>query len=443
MSRLEGLKGTRDFYPDTMRLRRWIEARWREVAERYGFEEYDAPVLEPLELYTRKSGQEIVEQLYTFEDKGGRKLALRPEMTPSLARMIASRSQGLPKPVKWYSIPRLFRYERPQRGRLREFFQLNLDIVGVEGVEADAEIIAAGVDVLRACGLGADDFVVRFSDRRLLDAVIAALSIPSDRRPAVYAALDKLLKAGAETVIAELKKAGVPDLTAHALTEAVARRDLAGIQAAIAPTGVHLAPEAQRVVKLEEYLDAYGVRSFCQFDAAVVRGLAYYTGIVFEMYDRAGELRALCGGGRFDDLLASVGGEPLPAVGFGLGDVVLIELLADRSRLPELGARCDAYVVPVAEEDRPAAIAAAARIRAAGLAADLALREQSVGRALKRAAQAGARFAVVIGERERAGDVWSVKDLATGDEAALPPEEALARLRADGATGGARHGAAP
>jgi histidyl-tRNA synthetase len=438
MSRPESLKGTRDFYPDTMRLRRWIEGRWREVAERYAFEEYDAPVLESLDLYTRKSGDEIVEQLYAFEDKSGRRIALRPEMTPSLARMIASRSHGLPKPIKWYSIPRLFRYERPQRGRLREFFQLNLDIVGVEGVEADAEIIAAGVDVLRACGLGAEDFVVRYSDRRLLDAIIAALSIPAELRPAVYVALDKLLKAGGEVVVGELRKAGVPELTARALTEAVARRDLAGLQHALAPTGVHLAPEAAPILRLEEYLEAYGVRAFCQFDAAVVRGLAYYTGIVFEMYDRAGELRALCGGGRFDDLLASVGGEPLPAVGFGLGDVVLIELLTERGRLPELGARCDAYVIPVGDADRVAAAAAAARIRSAGLSADQALREQSVGKALKRASLAGARFAVVIGERERDGEVWSVKELASGEEAALSPDAALARMREGRVASGVR-----
>ncbi len=428
--RLENLKGTRDFYPDTMRLRRWIEARWREVAERYAFEEYDAPMLEPLELYTRKSGEEIVEQLYAFEDKGGRKVALRPEMTPSLARMIAARGTSLPMPIKWFSIPRLFRYERPQRGRLREFFQLNLDIIGVEGVEADAEIIAAGVDVMRACGLGAEDFVVRYSDRRLLDAVIAALSIPVERRVPVYAALDKLLRAGEEKVLADLHKAGIPDLTARALVDAVGRRDLAGLQEALAPTGVLLAPEASRVVRLEQYLEAYGVGDFCRFDAAVVRGLAYYTGIVFEIYDQAGDLRALCGGGRYDDLLASVGGQPLPAVGFGLGDVVLIELLTEKGRLPELGARFDVAVVPVAEEDRAAAIAAAARIRAAGLTADLALREQSVGKALKRASQAHARFAVVIGERERADGMWALKDLASGEDASLAPAEALARMGA-------------
>lgn len=428
MSRLENLKGTRDFYPEAMRVRRWLESVWREVARRYGFEEYDAPVIEPLDLYTRKSGEEIVGQLYTFEDRGGRRVALRPEMTPSLARMIAARSQGLPKPVKWFSIPRLFRYERPQRGRLREFFQLNLDIVGVEGVEADAEIIAAGVDVLRAFGLGPSDFQVRYSDRRLLDAALTALAIPEG--PGVYAALDRLLKAGEAAVTAELEKVGVARPTAEILTRAVARRDLAGFQEALSGTGADLAPEAERLGRLERYLEAYGVGDHCVFDAAIVRGLAYYTGVVFEMHDTAGELRAICGGGRFDDLMAAAGGENLPAVGFGLGDAVLLELLTESGRVPELAPLLDAYVVPVTPADRDAAVAAAARLRAAGLAADLALKDQSVGKGLKRAAQTGARAAIVIGEGERAAGTWTVKDLASGSESTLAPEEAVRRLAA-------------
>lgn len=428
MSRLESLKGTRDFYPDEMRLRRWIEERWRGAAERFGFEEYDAPVLEPLELYTRKSGEEIVDQLYAFEDKGGRSVALRPEMTPSLARMIAARSQGLPKPIKWYSIPRLFRYERPQRGRLREFFQLNLDIVGVAGPEAEAEIIAAGIEALVACGLTADDFEVRYSDRRLLDAVIAAVGVPAEARAAVHPALDRLLRTGPDDVVERLAKAGVSRETGALLVRAIGRRDLAGLQEELAPTGVHLAPEARPLVELEALLEAYGVGGYCRFDAAVVRGLAYYTGIVFEMYDREGELRALCGGGRFDDLLAAAGGEDLPAVGFGLGDAVLLELLRERGRLPAPGPRCDAYVIPVSAADREAAVAAATRLRSAGLATDLALKDQSVGKGLKRADQAGARVAVVIGEREREAGRWTVRDLASGQETSETPEEAVARL---------------
>ena len=430
MTRLDALKGTRDFYPDGMRVRQWIEATWRETSERFGFEAYDAPVIEPLELYTRKSGEEIVEQLYAFEDKGGREVALRPEMTPSLARMIAAKSQGLPKPIKWYSIPRLFRYEKPQRGRLREFFQLNLDIVGVEGVEADAEIIAAGVEVLRAFGLTADDFVVRYSDRRLLDAVLGGLSIPEGNREAIYSALDRLARDDEGAVIEKLGEAGVPRTTARTLVEAIGRGDLAGLQDALVPTGVHLAPETERLVRLEHLLDANGVADFCEFDSTVVRGLAYYTGVVFEMYDRAGELRAICGGGRFDDLMAAAGGEDLPAVGFGLGDAVLLELLEERELVPDLAPRCDAYVIPVSEADRETATRATARLRSAGVSTDLMLFDRSVGKGFKRADQAGARFAIVIGEREREEGVWTVKDLRSGDERTLAPEAAIERLEA-------------
>ena len=428
MSRIDPLKGMRDFYPQEMRVRRWIEDRWRETALRFGFEEYDAPVLEPLELYIRKSGEEIVEQLYAFEDKGGRQVALRPEMTPSLARMIAARSQGLPKPIKWFSIPRLFRYERPQRGRFREFWQLNLDIVGIEGVEADAEIMAAGVEVLRACGLGAEDFVVRYSDRRLLEAVMQGLDLPAGRRPAAYAGLDKLLRGGPEAARAELEKAGFEPTVSEALVSAVSRRDLAGLAEDLAGRGVRPEVELERLERLAGYLDAHGVGAFCEFDAAIVRGLAYYTGIVFEMYDRRGELRALCGGGRFDDLLGAAGGEDLPAVGFGLGEAVLLELLAERGRSPLPAANCDLSVIPVSAADRPAAIRVATRLRAEGFRVDLALKDQALGKALKRAAQSGVGAAVVIGAAERDAGALTVRDLASGEERSLDADALVAWL---------------
>ena len=428
MSRFEALPGTRDFYPPEMRLRRWIESRWREVALRYGFEEVDGPVIEPLDLFTVKSGEEIVEQLYTFEDRGGRRVALRPEMTPTLARMVAARSQGLPKPIKWFSIPRLFRYERPQRGRFREFWQLNLDVFGVAGIEADAEIIAAGVDVLRACGLGAEDFVVRYSDRRLLDRALERLEVPAGRWPAAFAALDKLLRNGPDGARQALARAGVPDGAVGTLVEAVGRRERAGFEEALAAAGVDVAAESGELAELEARLEAYGVASFCAFDAAVVRGLAYYTGVVFEIYDRAGELRAICGGGRYDDLLEGVGGERLPAVGFGLGEAVLSELLERVGAAPPEAGRCDAYVIPVSAADRLHAIGVAARLREAGVRTDLALRDASVGRGLKSAAQAGARVAIVIGERERQEGTLTFRDLASSEETSLGLEDAVARL---------------
>ncbi|HET9582024.1 MAG TPA: histidine--tRNA ligase [Gemmatimonadota bacterium] len=428
MSRFEALPGTRDFYPPEMRRRTWIESRWREVALRYGFEEVDGPVIEPLELFTVKSGEEIVDQLYAFEDRGGRGVALRPEMTPTLARMVAARSQGIPKPIKWFSIPRLFRYERPQRGRFREFWQLNLDIFGVPGVEADAEIIAAGVDVLKACGLGAGDFVVRYSDRRLLDRALERLQVPADRWPGAFAALDKLLRSGPDGARQALARAGVADPAAATLVEAVGRRERVGFERALAAAGADVAVESAGLAALEASLEAYGVASFCAFDAAVVRGLAYYTGVVFEIYDRAGELRAICGGGRYDDLLEGVGGERLPAVGFGLGEAVLSELLERVGiAVPEDG-RCEAYIIPVSAADRLHAISVAARLREAGVRTDLVLRDGSVGRGLKSAAQAGAQVAIVIGERERQDGTLTFRDLSSGDESTLGFEEAVTRL---------------
>jgi histidyl-tRNA synthetase len=415
MSRIDALPGMRDYYPEEMRVRRWIEDRWRETALRFGFEEYDAPVLEPLELYTRKSGEEIVGQLYTFEDKGGRQVALRPEMTPSLARMIAARSQGLPKPIKWFSIPRLFRYERPQRGRFREFWQLNLDILGVEGIEADAEIMAAGVEVLRACGVGSEEFIVRYSDRRLLDAVMDRFGVPADRREAAYAGLDKLLKGGPDAAQAALVKAGFETGVSERLVRAVARRDLAGLEEELGWKTSAPPPELEPLKRLAEYLDAYGVGEFCEFDAGIVRGLAYYTGVVFEMYDRAGELRALCGGGRFDDLLAAAGGEDLPAVGFGLGEAVLLELLQKRGLTPTQKLDCEVSVVPLSAADRTEAIQITTRLRREGFRVDLWLQEQSLNRALKRAEQAKPRFVIVHSSVERAAGLVAVRDQATGE----------------------------
>jgi len=427
MSRFDRLPGTRDFYPDEMRVRRWIEDRWREVALRYGFEEYDAPVIELLGLFTDKSGEEIVEQIYSFVDRGDRHIALRPEMTPSLARMVAARSQGLPKPIKWFSIPRLFRYERPQRGRFREFWQLNLDILGVAGVEADAEIMAAGVDALRACGLTAEDFELRYSDRRVLDLVLDGLEIDVAARPSVYTALDKLVRVGEEVVFAELAKAGVPDEEARALMRTITGRHLDALEALKLPAD-RLEREVDRMTRLGEYLAAYGVDEFCVFDLTVVRGLAYYTGVVFEMYDRKGALRALCGGGRYDDLLESVGGQAMPAVGFGLGEAVLVELLEARDRLPVGPSRCAAYVIPVSVDDRKAAIEVLTELRGAGVASDLALRDQSVAKALKRATQASAHAAVLIGERERESGRLTFRELDTGNETMLTVEQIVARL---------------
>ena len=411
------LPGFRDFYPEEMAIRTHIMGAWREVARRYGFQEYDGPPLEPTELYIEKSGPEIVQQLYNFADKGGREVALRPEMTPTLARMAGARAGGLRKPIKWFSTPQLFRYERAQRGRLREHFQLNLDIVGEEGVGADVELIAAAIDVLRALGLTADDFVARISDRRLLRALLLDAGVPEDRLLLVYNIVDKLERDPREVIEGRLRDEAelgpavigpVLDIFTHRDFDAVA--DAYGDRAGVAD-------EIARTRNLFAGLDALGLGEFARFDLGVVRGLAYYTGVVFELFDSRGELRAICGGGRYDDLLGLVSGTDLPALGFGMGDVVLRELLEDRGLLPAFEHRLDYYVVAVTPEQRDDVLRLVHRLRDRGYSVDYALRHQGVGKQLKNAAALNATAAVILGPDEVAEDVAVVRDMASGDEA--------------------------
>lgn len=409
------LPGFRDFAPDDLALRSHVFDTWRRVARSYGFGEYDGPPLEPLGLYVEKSGEEIVQQLYTFSDKGGREVALRPEMTPTLARMLAARSRGMPKPIRWFSIPQLFRYERSQRGRLREHFQLNVDIVGEAGVAADAEVLAVAIDAVRGLGLGKDDFVARVNDRRLVSAVLAAAGVPAGGHAACLAVIDKAGRVGPERTRAGLEALGLSreavDTLAELLTDG-SREHLAD-RFRSAPAVI----DAMR--PLDEHrsiLEAMGLGGFLHFDFTVVRGLAYYTGIVFELFDRAGEMRAICGGGRYDRLLELVGGEPLPAVGFGMGDVVLGELLRDGDLLPGSAPSCDYFVVWVGPDQRDRGLKIGNLLRAAGYSVMYSLRPQGVGKQLKAANRAGAERAVIIGPDEAATASATVRDLATGSQ---------------------------
>ncbi|HEX6059028.1 MAG TPA: ATP phosphoribosyltransferase regulatory subunit, partial [Gemmatimonadaceae bacterium] len=299
------LPGFRDFYPQELAERSYIMNAWRTVVRRYAFVEYDGPPLEPLELYTRKSGEEIVGQLYAFTDKGGREVSLRPEMTPTFARMVAARANALRKPVRWFSMPQLFRYERQQKGRLREHFQLNVDIVGEPDVTADAELLAVGIDVLRELGLGTEDVEARVSDRRILHGYLLVLGVPEASVPGVYAVVDKLERQPREVSDEKLAALGVPDRAREAIL-GLASVGLDRIREALRdrPEGRH----AEDFARYLDYLGALGVAEFVRFDLSIVRGLAYYTGIVFELFDRKGEFRAICGGGRYDALLAALGG---------------------------------------------------------------------------------------------------------------------------------------
>lgn len=417
------LPGFRDFPPEELGLRSHILDAWRRVSRRYGFEEYDGPPLEPLELYTEKSGEEIVEQLYAFQDKGGRWVALRPEMTPSLARILAERARALPKPIRWFSVPQLFRYERQQRGRLREHFQWNVDIVGEADVGADAEVMAVAIDGLRELGLGGEDFRVRVSHRGLLAALLEECGLAEEQVPAAFAAIDKLAREPRARVRERLM--GEVGLGEGAADRVLALFDEPGLSAIRARRGGRsgVARGLEAVDRCLELLAAMGLGEYVVFDLSIVRGLAYYTGIVFELFDRRGELRAICGGGRYDRLLERVGGAPLPAVGFGMGDVVLGELLKERRLAPQCSRSLDYYLVVVDPKDRPLALGLAHALRDRGHSVAYGLTDQPVRKQFSSANTEGARRVIVLGPEELATGRARVRDMATGEERTLPLEE--------------------
>jgi histidyl-tRNA synthetase len=420
----KALPGFRDFYPADLALRAHIFGTWRAVAARYGFEEYDGPPLEPLELYTAKSGEEIVGQLYAFSDKGGRHVAMRPEMTPTLARMVAARANGLKKPIRWFSIPQLFRYERQQRGRLREHFQLNADLIGEPGPLGDAEIIALAVDSVRAFGLGPSDFRVRLSDRRLLTALLRGLGLDEAQTAVVYQVLDKLERVPEAVSVERLAQAGVAASTINRILTLARLRSwdaLAGTAGGLGKSLEAGAPLERTIAAL----DAMGLGGYLDLDLGVVRGLAYYTGTVFELFDARGELRAICGGGRYDNLLAALGGVDLPALGFGMGDVVLSELLRDRGLAPAEAATVDVFLAAIGSDDLPAMLGLAHELREAGLRSEYSLAPQAVGKQLKLADSRGARAAIVIGPDDRARGEVMVKDLAANTQSGVAREQVV------------------
>jgi histidyl-tRNA synthetase len=406
--RFQALPGFRDFYPDDFARRQRIFAVWREVASRYGFEEYDGPPLEPLELYTQKSGDELVGQMFAFTDKGGREVALRPEMTPTFARLVAERASQLRKPIRWFSIPQLFRYERMGKGRLREHFQLNVDIAGEPGPAADAEVIAVAVDIMRALGLGAGDVRVRLSDRRLVTGAVERLGVTTAEIPGVLSALDKWDKSrdAAEEALAAVF-AGDRGRTQQVLDFAASLGQPGDLL-----TGEGAAPLHECLA----HLGGLGLRDYVDVDLRIVRGLAYYTGIVFELFDATQSLRAICGGGRYDNLLKQLGGPDMPCVGFGMGDVVLGVLLEEREGTPAPRTAADVFVAVVTPEDRGEALVVAQALRGAGRRVEYALGKQALRKQFELANARGARWCVVLGPDERAQGVAVVKDLQDGTE---------------------------
>jgi len=422
------LPGFRDFYPEQLATRNYLTDVWRDVARRYGFVEYDGPPLESLELYTKKSGEEIVGQLYAFTDKGGREVALRPEMTPTLARMVAAKASALRKPIRWFSVPQLFRYERQQRGRLREHFQLNVDIVGEASVAADAELLAVAIDVMRAVGLTSAEVRARVSDRRLLTAILTHVGIKGDGLAPVFAAIDKAGREPRSVTLEKIGKIVGNDKTLHAVDRVLANaKDFEALasQFASAP-GVSGELDAMR--EYMRLLGALGVGDWVDFDLSIVRGLAYYTGKVFELFDAKGEMRAICGGGRYDDLLATLGDVDLPALGFGMGDVVLTDLLRSRNLIPEPKLATEYWVAGDDDTMLAEVMTVAGRLRAKDRSVEYALKSQTLARQLKNASSAGVQSVVLVRRGEYEKGTVTVKTLADGSERNLPLEAFLESL---------------
>ncbi len=423
-------RGTRDFYPTDMAVLNWVMSAWRRVSLRNGFEEYEGPIFEDLDLYRAKSGEGIVSELFHFRDRGDRELAIRPEMTPTLARMVAARANSLPRPIKWFSMPRLCRAERPQRGRLREFFQWNIDILGIEDVLTDAECIFVAIDFFREVGLGPADVVMKINDRALLAALLEAKGIEAERHESIFSVLDKRDKVPVEAFTEMLAKVTGGDAELALLQGIGQAQGEGGIDhlADVACGNEGAESQIGRLRSLFEHLRLMGVADYCQFDMGVVRGLAYYTGVVFEAFGK-GLPRAICGGGRYDNLLEVLGGPPLSGVGFGTSDVVIVEVLSGLGRLPaEASAtrRIEFFVIDADEKLFPEVVSLVMRLRAAGRSAEFSYRRHGMGKQFKQASASGAAKAVIVGAEFTERRAVAVKDLATGEQVEVPIDALVA-----------------
>jgi histidyl-tRNA synthetase len=428
--KIQAVKGTRDFYPEDMARRNYITDLWKRVSLRNGFVEYDGPIFEYLAMYQIKSGDEIASQLFSFQDRGERMLAIRPEITPTLARMVNQRINTLPRPLKWFSVPRLCRAERPQKGRLREFFQWNIDIIAVEDCLADAEVIFCTADFLLAAGLGADDFVVRISSRRLIAAMLGYFGIEKGQLDAVYAVLDKRNKIPQEAFEKMLEETVADSAKRQKVLELMSVDSLDKLKA-VAGTNGETNQAIDELKRLFGYLDVMGIADLCRFDIGIVRGLAYYTGIVFEVYDKGSELRAVCGGGRYDNLLADLGGPKISATGFGMGDCVLGIILEEKGIFKN-SAQTNSieYFVAFADDAlQNQALKLVARLRRAGVKTDFSYKAGSLGKQLKQAGLSNAAKCIIIGQEYTQAGQLVVKDMNAGSQQNVMEKDFFDRLR--------------
>ncbi len=431
MAQFQSLPGFREFYPEAFSRRNHIFRLWRQTANTFGFQEYDAPVLEPLELYKTKSGDEIEAQLFSFTDKGGREVALRPEMTPTVCRLVGGKANSLKRPIKWFSIAEFYRYERAQKGRERAFFQFNADIFGEPGPEAEIELISLLVQCIRSFGLTAQDFYVRLSDRNLWFYYLEVLGFNEAQTRGILGAIDKYEKMGDDAFKGYAEEHGpLPLELKEKILTFLGVKSLAALEQIVESIGGEkLNARMADWRKLLGGLEAMGLAEFIEVDFGVVRGLAYYTGFVFEAFDRKGELRAIAGGGRYNDLVAKLGGPALPAVGFAIGDVTMGLLLEQRGLMPAFVQTTDVYAVIGGEAERAAAFGDIFALRASGYRVDYPLKEVAFGKQFKVAADSGAKIALIYGTDELAKGIVKIRDLTDRSEHEVPRDQVVARVR--------------
>ena len=409
---LTPVKGMRDFLPAEMAIRNWLFSHFHAAARLFHFLEYDTCVVESEELFVRKEGEEITDQLYGFTDKGNRRLALRPEITPSLARLIRSEEGRLSPPVRWYTVGQCFRYERMQRGRKREHYQWNMDIIGEASLFAEVEVIAAVVEFFRRVGLSEKDVVIRYNNRQLLAQHLDKCGIPRDRHGEVSVVLDKLEKIGPAAVRDLLSETGLSGDTIDTALEFTAARTLEEVRRLVPDSSVARAD----VEELGRLARVYGIEGFLEFSPSLVRGLSYYTGTVFEGFERTGTGRAIFGGGRYDRLIETYGGTPTPMVGFGFGDVVILNILQEKNLVPQTLGGPDALVIAYSEAEVTHSIQTAQELRNAGVSAELDLTFKRLGKSLARADTMGFTHAIIVAPDELQNNQVTVKDLNRGSD---------------------------
>jgi histidyl-tRNA synthetase len=413
------VKGTRDFYPEEMAIRVWMYNRLRQVSEAFGYQEYEAPLLETLELYAAKSGEELVnQQSFVFSDRGGDQITLRPEMTPSLARIIAQRQNQLVFPLRWWSFGPFWRYEKPQKGRTREFFQWNIDLIGVNTAEADAEMIAIAANFFKLVGLTSQEVAIFVNDRQLTGNELTALGVPAEKRTEALTLIDRR------------PKMGPTEWDAYALEIGLSQGQLEGLKSILADQ--NLWKKSERLERIFEILETMGVRNYVRYDSNIIRGLLYYTSTVFEAFDLSGDIkRSVLGGGRYDNLLAAVGGDSMPAVGFAMGDLIITLILQRLGHIPtNLGRNpADVLVTVFAEDLSATSQLLANEIRHAGLKVICSSEAGKLPKQLKFADRTGIRVAVVIGPDEVANGQVTIKDLACGTQQTVDRGQVVQTLR--------------